>query len=243
MNNAWRLFLTIEVLLFIGALGQILQEKGLTVFFIVGVVCLLSTIRKRKSVHFSRFRFILGVILIAISFINTFAMWLMLVLAILFFGLKGINWADFQWMQKAPWRKKELLMVETTNTSRKSGRRFKRSWITNERIGDRLYEWEDINIDILFGDTIIDLGNTLLPKQDNIVIIRKGFGKTRVFVPLGIGILLEHSTFYGTVKFADEKYTLKNESLRLYSDDYDMNARRLKILTNTLVGDVEVIQV
>lgn len=43
---------------------------------------------------------------------------------------------------------------------------------------------------ILAGDTIVDLGNTLLPKEDSIVIVRKGFGRTRILVPYGIGILL-----------------------------------------------------
>ncbi|HAP3313737.1 TPA: cell wall-active antibiotics response protein, partial [Enterococcus faecalis] len=41
----------------------------------------------------------------------------------------------------------------------------------------------------------------------------------------------------------EEKYQLKNESLKIYSNDYDTNLRRLKIMTNTLVGDVEVIRV
>ncbi len=51
---------------------------------------------------------------------------------------------------------------------------------------------------------------------------------------------MQHSTFYGTVRFEEEKYQLKNESLKIYSNDYDTNVRRLKIMTNTLVGDVEV---
>ncbi|MGC3124522.1 cell wall-active antibiotics response protein LiaF, partial [Enterococcus faecalis] len=78
----------------------------------------------------------------------------------------------------------------------------------NERIGNNIYESDDINIDLISGDTIIDLGNTLLPKVDNIIIIRKGFGRTRILVPLGVAFLLEHSTFYGTVRFEEEKYQL-----------------------------------
>ena len=136
-----------------------------------------------------------------------------------------------------------LIMVETAAKEPKNGKRFKRRWFANERIGNNIYEWDDINIDLISGDTIIDLGNTLLPKEDNIIIIRKGFGRTRILVPLGVAILLEHSTFYGTVRFEEEKYQLKNESLKIYSNDYDTNLRRLKIMTNTLVGDVEVIRV
>ena len=60
---------------------------------------------------------------------------------------------------------------------------------------------------------------------------------------MGVAVVLEHSTFYGNVRFEDEKYHLKNESLKLYSNDFDTNNRRLKIITNSLLGDVEVIRV
>ena len=61
----------------------------------------------------------------------------------------------------------------------------------------------DINIESL-GTPL--LGNTLLPKEDNIIIIRKGFGRTRILVPLGVAILLEHSTF-------TERYVLKKKNI------------------------------
>ena len=160
-----------------------------------------------------------------------------------FWHVKGFEISGVDIAERAPWRKKQMIMVETAAKEPKNGKRFKRRWFANERIGNNIYEWDDINIDLISGDTIIDLGNTLLPKEDNIIIIRKGFGRTRILVPLGVAILLEHSTFYGTVRFEEEKYQLKNESLKIYSNDYDTNLRRLKIMTNTLVGDVEVIRV
>ncbi|HAP6950980.1 TPA: cell wall-active antibiotics response protein, partial [Enterococcus faecium] len=33
------------------------------------------------------------------------------------------------------------------------------------------------------------------------------------------------------------------EQIKIYSSDYDENPRRLKIITNTLIGDVEVIRI
>ncbi len=108
--------------------------------------------------------------------------------------------------ERAPWRKKQMIMVETAAKEPKNGKRFKRRWFANERIGNNIYEWDDINIDLISGDTIIDLGNTLLPKEDNIIIIRKGFGRTRILVPLGVAILLEHSTF-------TERYVLKKKNI------------------------------
>jgi lia operon protein LiaF len=243
MNNPWRFFIVVEALLFLFALWQILHNPGLAVLLTIGILIVVYASKKRKKNHFSNFQLVLGIILIFIGAMNSSAVWFMLVFAVLFIGLKGVEVAGVNFAQRTPWRKKQMLMVETTGKEPKSGKRFKRAWFANERIGSNIYEWDDINIDIISGDTIVDLGNTLLPKEDNIIIIRKGFGRTRILVPLGVAILLEHSTFYGNVIFEEEKYQLKNESLKVYSNDYDTNLRRLKIITNTLVGDVEVIRV
>lgn len=58
----------------------------------------------------------------------------------------------------APWKRKSLVVVETSSTTEKNGKRMKRPWIGNERIGNAIYEWDDINFSIFAGDTIIDLG-------------------------------------------------------------------------------------
>ena len=68
----------------------------------------------------------------------------------------------------------------------------------------------------------------------------KGF---EILVPYGIGILFEHATLYGKVDFDEDTQVLRNETIKMYSEDYDESPRRLKIVTNTLVGDVEVIRV
>lgn len=243
MNNPWRFFIVVEALLFILALWQIIHNPGLAVLLVIGILVVVYASRKINKSHFNNFQLVLGIIFIIIGAMNSSAVWFMLIFAVLFIGLKGVEIAGVDITQRAPWRKKQMVMVETAAKEPKSGKRFKRAWFANERIGTNIYEWDDINIDIISGDTIVDLGNTLLPKEDNIIIIRKGFGRTRILVPLGVAVLLEHSTFYGNVQFEEEKYQLKNESLKIYSGDYDTNLRRLKIITNTLVGDVEVIRV
>ena len=55
--------------------------------------------------------------------------------------------------------------------------------------------------------------------------------------------MLEHSAMIGEASFEQEHFQLKNESIKLYSKDYDEAARKLKIVTNTLLGDLEVIRV
>lgn len=244
MNNPWKSFILVEALLLVLALWQIIHNTPLLVLLILGILSVVFAAKRRAHRSgFLNFILVTGIILIFISVINSPAVWLMVVFAILFIGLRGVEISGIDLTQRAPWKKKQMMIIETTNVESKNGRRFKRPWFANERIGSNVYEWDDINIDILSGDTIIDLGNTLLPKEDNVIIVRKGFGRTRVLVPLGVDVLLEHSTFLGNVTFENEKYHLKNESLKVYSDSYDSNPRRLKILTNTLLGDVEVIRV
>lgn len=143
----------------------------------------------------------------------------------------------------APWKRKSLVVVETSSTTEKNGKRMKRPWIGNERIGNAIYEWDDINFSILAGDTIIDLGNTLLPKDESFVVIRKGFGKTRILVPVGVGVMIEHSAIRGKISFEGDSYTLKNETVKMYSDQYEESIRKIKIITNVLIGDIEVIEV
>lgn len=243
MKNPWRFFIVIEAFLFIVALWQIVHSPGLAVLLVLGIILTSYAAKKVPRKNFNNFLMVVGIIFILIGLLNSPAIWIMLLFAILFIGLKGVEIAGVDFSQRAPWRKKQMIIVETTNVEPKNGRRFKRPWFANERIGTNVYEWDDININLLSGDTIIDLGNTLLPKDDNIIIIRKGFGKTRILIPLGVAVVLEHSTLYGNVTFEDEKYQLKNETLKLFSNEFDTNNRRLKIITNSLVGDVEVIRV
>lgn len=243
MKNPWRFFIVIEALLFVFALWQIVHSPGLAILLVLGIVLTSYAAKKIPRKNFNNFLMVVGIIFILIGLLNSPAIWVMLLFAILFIGLKGVEIAGVDFTQRAPWRKKQMIIVETTNPEPKNGRRFKRLWFANERIGSNVYEWDDININLLSGDTIVDLGNTLLPKDDNIIIIRKGFGKTRILIPLGVAVVLEHSTFYGNVIFDDEKYQLKNETIKLFSNDYDTNNRRLKIITNSLVGDIEVIRV
>lgn len=244
MNSSWKFFFIIEALLLILAGYQLINNPAAIVFLTLAVINLLYALKKSIKTSFNQFQLIVSLVVIGlILLISSPMIWIMMIFAVVFIGLKGVEVSGVELFQNAPWRKKHMLMVETAESEPKNGRRFKRPWIGNQRIGSNVYEWDDINFTIISGDTIIDLGNTLLPKTDNVIMIRKGFGRTRVLVPVGIGIVLEHSTLLGNVIFEDEFFRIKNESLKVYSQDYDDNNRRLKIVTSTLMGDVEVIRI
>ncbi|MCW6677326.1 cell wall-active antibiotics response protein LiaF [Aerococcaceae bacterium NML180378] len=103
------------------------------------------------------------------------------------------------------------------------------------------YEWDDINLVYFGGDSIIDLGNTLLPEQECIVMIRKGFGRTRIIVPNDIGIRLNISAISGKVMFEANEYTLVGENFRWETSGYLQANRKLRVILSVGFGNVEVI--
>lgn len=243
MKHPWRYFFIIEALLLVAALWDMTHNPPVLIFSILAILNIIYALKKRRKTSFNQFQLVVGSIILGICLFMTIAFWLMVVVAIIFLGLNIGKISGLSKLKNYSKKKTQMIMVETIESESKNGRRFKRKWFGNERIGSEAYEWDDINMILVSGDTIVDLGNTLLPKDDNVIMIRKGIGRTRILVPIGVGVMIEHSALLGEAVFEERKYQLKNESLKLYSHDYDMNARRLKIITNVLVGDIEVIQI
>lgn len=243
MKSPWRFFFVIEALLLLFAVWQIVSSPPLVFLLIIGTLSIYLGLKRKRKPSSKNLLLIIGGLSVFISLLNSPALWLALIFVILFIGLKGVEVSGIDLTKNAFWRKKQMIIVETEEPKSHSASKRKQQWIGNERIGNQVYEWDDINIIVFLGDTIIDLGNTLLPKKENVVIVRKGFGRTRILVPAGVGIKVDHSTFAGSIFFEGEQTTLKNEQLSMYSSDYQTSSRRLKILTNTLVGDIEVIRV
>lgn len=241
MKNPWRFFFIVEGILFLAALWQLSHNWPLLILLILGITLVYLGNKKKSKSH--TFETIVGCLMILVSLINNIAIWIMALFAILFIGLKGAELSGLSFLNASFWKKKGIFIVETQEPQNHAGEKVQQSWLGNERIGNTIYEWDDINLSILSGDTIIDLGNTILPKTDNIIMIRKGFGRTRILIPNGIGIQLEHAAIAGKVMIDSEENVLKNEKLTIYSKDYDESSRRVKIISNVFIGDFEVIRV
>ncbi|MDR0921378.1 MAG: cell wall-active antibiotics response protein LiaF [Lactobacillales bacterium] len=238
-----KLFVMIEGLLSLGALISIVQTHSLLFFAVIGILFTVYGAGSKRKNSFKKFVLILGLIILSVILLSNFFIWAMLIVLLVFIG-------GFSDVSKFPlskksvkWKDPEMRIIETEEAQPKNGRRQKWQWVGNQNFGSNVYEWDDINIQILAGDTIIDLGNTLLPKEDSVILVRKGIGRTRILVPIGVGVHLEFSSLAGSVDFDKEKMQLKNESVSLFSTDYDETTRHLKIAVSTLVGDIEVISV
>lgn len=243
MNKSWRFFIVIECLFALLAIWQIINNYLVIVMLGIGLFLMVLSQNNVSETKPKNIKRMIGLTLIFFSLLNIPAVWFMLIFAIIFIGLTGLELSGLP-LSNSPFHlRKKMMIVETMEPRNKNGRLEKQQLFGNKRLGSQIYEWDDINLTIASGDTIIDLGNTILPKKDNVILIRKGFGRTRILVPLGVGIHLDCSVFAGTVVFDESRIAMRNEHLTLYSPEYDTSSRRIKIIANTLIGDVEVIQV
>lgn len=245
MRSHWKFFLTVEALLIIWFFYQLTTNLFMAVLAISGIIMLVTTSQSKKENKIPSY--LVGVFLLSFAVLSTSAFWVIVLFTFMFIAIKDngifMNNLSGKLFKKAPWNEKDIIVVEAAEQTPKNGKRKKQDWIGHHKIGQSIFEWDDINFSILMGDTIVDLGNTFLPKAESYIVIRKGFGKTRILVPKGVGVMIEHSAIKGKVLFETEELSLVNESVKMYSKDYDLHNRKLKVITSVGVGDLEVIAI
>jgi lia operon protein LiaF len=110
----------------------------------------------------------------------------------------------------------------------------------NRRVVNEIFEWDDINIQSGFGNTIIDLGMTMLPPGESVVLIRGLVGNIQLIVPIDASVTINHSAISGKLNIFNQEEELLNSNVIYYSDGDGKTSRRIKIVTSVLFGDVEV---
>lgn len=132
-----------------------------------------------------------------------------------------------------------IMDEETVSVDRK-----KNKWLGNQIHTRDHYGFEDINIIRLFGNDVVDLDETVLVGRDNIVMVRKVFGRTKIVVPIDVEVSLSATSLYGQVRFLGlSEWDLRNESFSISSSHYKESHKRVKIVNSSLFGDVEVVRV
>lgn len=142
-------------------------------------------------------------------------------------------------MTKTQMRVQQLVI--TNHTSQKHAKIEKTSWFQAQLSQDSSYTFEDVHDTSMFGDTVINLTQTILSDNSPIIVLHKGFGDVRILVPLEIGVVLSSHTLYGNVFFEQEDYHLRNAKLTMYSRNYATATKKLKIVTTVYIGNVEVV--
>ena len=103
--------------------------------------------------------------------------------------------------------------------------------------------FDDINLFCLMGKDTIHLEHVILSNHDNVIILRKLVGTTRIIVPVDVEVSLSANSLYGDLTFFDQsKRALRNEQFHQETRDYLKSPKSVKILLTTMVGDVEVVR-
>lgn len=215
---------------------------GLELFFnlrifiplLVGIFLIYSSIRTgkkgRKNVYL-----IIGISLIAIAILSSTFFKFFIIAAVIYILIQ------YSKNKKEP----QKIIVETMAPDPKPSYRKRTPFITNrftgnKRIVNEVFEWDDINIQCGFGDTVIDLGMTMLPPGESVVVIRSLVGDIQLLVPFDVNIHINHSTISGKLRIFNEESEHFNSNIIYYPDGGEEALRTVKIITNVMVGNVEV---
>lgn len=242
MNRHWLIFI-------LGAIGFFmiyeLLNNGFTVFLLVsGIVTLLLSSRVDEKKRSTWLLIGIGAIALAIFSSRVVLILLILLLVILVGQFPELFQTARESFKKSQDSRKnsEFVMVHFAETEKDTAKVIRNRWIGNEdQTTDEIYSWSDVNYTKLIGNTVFDLGNTILPKEQNIILIRKGLGNTKILVPEEVAISLDVSILLGELNIGQEGIPLKNETFKWKSEKYEKSARKIKLVANVLVGEVEVV--
>lgn len=188
----------------------------------------------------------ISLVSIALALISSEVLWLVLIVLIVL--IIGAFPEVFQMIRKVITDKRdstkgtEFIMVRFDEEEQNTAKVSKNRWMGEDSdTTDGIYQWEDINFTKLIGNTIFDLGNTILRKEQNIILIRKGIGETKLIIPKGVAVSLDISMLLGELSIQEEEIILRNETFKWTSENYETQTRKIKLVANVLVGEVEVI--
>ena len=103
--------------------------------------------------------------------------------------------------------------------------------------------YRDLNVLRVFGNDTLHLEEVAMCDWDNIIIIRKGFGNTKIILPIDLELHLQINTLYGDLTFLDLPIRkMRNETLDIETAHYRRSHRSIKIVLAGIVGDVEVVR-
>ena len=103
--------------------------------------------------------------------------------------------------------------------------------------------FRDLTITRLFGKDTIHLDEVIVVNHDNVIIMRKMFGNTKIILPVDVELSLQVNTLYGELRlFSQKPRKLRNETVSIETPNYRSSHRTVKLVIAGIVGDVEVVR-
>ncbi|AZV45544.1 cell wall-active antibiotics response protein LiaF [Peribacillus asahii] len=184
--------------------------------------------------------FILGMIMTVATVLNMMVFrFFLMVLLIYWLRMYYKSKKNPQWMKPAfnemneGMTKENLVKVDVL---------FQNKWFGHQQTPDTVYEWNPVNIQTGFGDTVIDLSQTLLPKGDAVISIRCLVGNMQILVPYGVEVRVHHSVMAGRATIFNQAYEERifNQIVSYQTEEFTGAKQKVHITTAVIVGDLEV---
>ncbi|MBW8348699.1 hypothetical protein K0H71_04435 [Bacillus sp. IITD106] len=220
----------------ISAIGmgiEILFNWRLFIPLVIGCFLLYTAKNRRKK---SSARLIIGLFLIVIPILSS--------AFLKFFIFVAVIYALIEYSKTK--KHSRTIVVQTVEPEPKSSLfKKKQPFIKNILFGSQkkvneVFEWDDINIQCGLGDTVVDLGMTMLPPGESTVVIRSFIGNVQLLVPFDASVVVNHSGISGKLKVFDEETEIFNSNIIYHPDSNEEAVRTIKIITNVMIGNVEV---
>ncbi|WP_408009342.1 cell wall-active antibiotics response protein LiaF [Pseudalkalibacillus sp. A8] len=209
------------------------------IFFLILTAGCIYVGRKKYYKMIGKLLFWFGVIAFALTILNTMAFKFLLIALFIYAVIR------FAQSKQHPAHITPDFQEPKTVASDQA--MFKRQTLLHNNLFGRqqtpehAYEWNDVNIQCGIGDTVIDLGNTVLPKGESTIVIRNFVGNIKILVPYEIDVSIGHSVIAGTSRiFEHHEPKMFNQCLSYQSAGYDQSHHKVKIITSMVVGDLEV---
>ena len=226
------------------------------IFLFIETCLLTGALIMMVSEHFSRFLLILLLFLLLIRYYtgkqgNNF---ILVAVSILFFFIIMLNpfviMAIFVALIYSLFLLNPMMNQEREDTNLVfeevvTVKREKNRWFGNLHhfSSYQTCRFDDINLFRLMGKDTIHLEHVILTNHDNVIILRKIVGTTKIIVPVDVEVSLSVTSLYGDLIFFDQpKRALRNEQFHQETRDYLKSPKSVKILLTTMVGDVEVVR-
>jgi predicted membrane protein len=220
----------VEGFLIFLALITLLKNRSFTIFLIIAFLLIAASVWQRKKVSVILLSIV--ALFLVLNLVTNFFVWLAVLIGCFYLANEK---------REKLLKEKRFFVIRTTENDEEVDNK-EVPWFGNIDIGKETFEWDDINIIQIAGDSIIDLGNTILPKGDNIILIRKLLGKTRLIIPGDIALKIEYATLIGNLKLNEEVIPITNGTVTRFDLNYRESTRHLKVYINMIAGDVEVIR-
>jgi predicted membrane protein len=242
MNRRW-LFILLGVL---GLLTVYEIFNNQFSFFMLVIGVLMIFVNKRVSKEKSNTVLFIGIISILLAILSSRIVLAVIIIgAILFIG----NHPELFQTVREGWTNRknkkdnnDFIVVQFDEENEAPARMQTNRWFGNdEDTTEEVFSWEDINFTKIAGNTVFDLGNTILPKEQNIILIRVGIGDTKIILPEEAAISLDVSMLNGQLIIGQEEISMNNETFKWQSERYNQSARKVKLVANVFVGKVEVV--